>query len=407
MGILTVCVTVMQLGALLGKLGLDVLLVRLVAGLNTRLDAVTLSRHYLTSMAPMLLATAIVSGVVWWQAPLLATLLLGGPEHADYMRWSAIAILPVALQSMHAEALRGFKRIIAFALYKNWQMAVAAVVILLWTKSDSAPLGSYIVANFLLAAMAVAQWMKVVRPRWAPPRSSRETAVLLQQSLPMMIAGSVLLMRGWVDTILLGALRAPDDVGLYNVATRLALLPTIALMAVNSIAAPKFAELHASDPRDDLPRVVQGSTRLIFWASFPVTVIMLVLAGPAVAIFGDEFHDAALVLRILLIGQFVNCISGSVGWLLQMTGYERPFQHIMFVSVLVTVVLDVALIPRYGALGAAVGNAVGSVCANLWCVHYIWRTHGFLTLHVPGLTSRWTVPPGTESPATDGPTPLA
>jgi len=175
-------------------------------------------------------------------------------------------------------------------------------------------------------------------------------------------------------------------------------------MAVNSIAAPKFAELHASDPRDDLPRVVQGSTQLIFWASFPVTLIVLLLAGPAVAIFGSEFHDAALVLRILLIGQFINCISGSVGWLLQMTGYERPFQHIMLVSVLVTVVLDVALIPTYGAVGAAIGNAVGSICANLWCVYYIWRTQGILTLHVPGVTSRWMTRPSAESPATGGPT---
>ena len=52
------------------------------------------------------------------------------------------------------------------------------------------------------------------------------------------------------------------------------------------------------------------------------------------SLFGPEFRAGGPVLTILAAGQYVNVLTGSVGYLLMMTGNERLVRNNMAVAAL-------------------------------------------------------------------------
>jgi len=87
-------------------------------------------------------------------------------------------------------------------------------------------------------------------------------------------------------------------------------------------------------------------------------------------------------LRILAVGEFVNVISGSVGYLLQMTGKEKIFRNNVIISSMILVVLGPFVIPFWGVTGAALLTALAVATQNLLSVYQVKKELGFNTLDV-------------------------
>jgi len=193
----------------------------------------------------------------------------------------------------------------------------------------------------------------------------------------MLLSSSLALIMGLTDTIMLGMFRTEEEVGIYNIALKLSMITSITLMAINTIAAPKFAEFWGKKDLDGLAKVAQQSTKLIFWTSFPVLILFLFFPKPILGVFGEEFKTGALALIILTIGQFVNAAAGSVGYILNMTGKQKFVQNIIFIGALINIILNYLLIPIFGIIGAALASAVSMIFWNIMFsikVKYILKT---------------------------------
>ena len=195
----------------------------------------------------------------------------------------------------------------------------------------------------------------------------------------MMLSSSVLLLMAWSDTIMLGIFKTEVDVGVYNVALKLAMSTGIVLGAVNSIVAPKISETFNNDRIDEFRKLIKKSTRIIFFCTFPILIILLLFPKLLLSFFGAEFVIARTTLLILLIGQVVNAMSGSVGFILQMTGKEKVYQNILLIALLSNIGLNLYLIPRYGIEGAAIASAFSLLLWNFSSVYYIYRKYQVLT----------------------------
>ena len=98
------------------------------------------------------------------------------------------------------------------------------------------------------------------------------------------------------------------------------------------------------------------------------------------SLFGGEFKEASIALQIMAGGQLVNVLTGSVGFLLIMTGNGRSILRATLVMILVNVFLCALLIPDFGATGAALAAAISLVTANLLKVYYVRQKLGFFAL---------------------------
>ena len=75
---------------------------------------------------------------------------------------------------------------------------------------------------------------------------------------------------------MLGNMTTPEDVGIYHTAFKLSMFAAVALMSINSIASPKFAEMFAKNDMEGLKKVIHQSTKMIFWASAPLFIIFFI-----------------------------------------------------------------------------------------------------------------------------------
>src|SRR5207249_3264345 len=88
----------------------------------------------------------------------------------------------------------------------------------------------------------------------------------------------------------------------------------------NYMFSPFVADLHARGERDRLDRLYKALTRWTLAGTIPLVLLLLVVPGPVLLMFGGRFETATTQLRILLVGQAVNVAVGSVGFILIMVG---------------------------------------------------------------------------------------
>ncbi|WP_440903796.1 oligosaccharide flippase family protein [Catenovulum sp. SX2] len=184
----------------------------------------------------------------------------------------------------------------------------------------------------------------------------------------------------WCAPIIIGLILASEQVAYFSVAQRIALLTSFILMAVNLVVAPKFAKYRANGDDLSIKKTALFSVKLLILSACPVVLFMLLFPKLLMGLFGKEFEQGAVLLQILVLGQAVNVITGSVGVLLQMTGYEKDMRLVTMVSgfgVLASVPFFTKL---YGPIGAASSMAFFISLQNLLAVYFVKKRLGFNTL---------------------------
>ena len=111
--------------------------------------------------------------------------------------------------------------------------------------------------------------------------------------------------------------------------------------------------------------MARQSTKMIFFSSLPILIILLAVPEFILGLFGNEFKTGASALIFLTIAQFINAFTGSVGYILQMTGYQKYYQNVIFLGTIINIVLNYILIPIWGIAGAAIASATSMFFWNL------------------------------------------
>jgi O-antigen/teichoic acid export membrane protein len=195
-----------------------------------------------------------------------------------------------------------------------------------------------------------------------PQQHAREW---FDMALPMvMMAGMTMIMRQ-TAIIIVGAQLPSEDTALFAAATRLVNLVSFGLVAVNTISAPVFAELHAKGDRRELQRILRVSAWAIAGLGVPVTIVVIVFGSFLLRMFGAGFTDAYPVLVILIGGQVVNILCGSVGYLLTMSGHQLPAPTVVSLVAALNLVLCWVLVGQFGIVGGAAATAISNVVWNL------------------------------------------
>ena len=392
MGIYALSLTVASIFSLFGKLGFDTATLRFVAEYNARGEkekvAIVLNRI----MKIVLPASIFLSVLMFLYSPFIAEYIFHKEHLVPYFRIISIALFPMILTSISSSSLQGLKKIKIYAFVGNMSNQLFGIIALLvmlnfFTRDASAVLIAYGIASILTALVAILFLNRYIRiQEILSPKKTDEVfklSKLLSVSFPMFLSSSMFLVMSWTDTIMLGIFRTEADVGVYNVAMRLSGITSIMLTSINSIAAPKFAEFYGTGNMDGLKETVRYSTRMIFWTSFPILLILFIFPSSILGIFGQEFRAGIYALMFLTLGQFINSVSGSVGYILQMTGKQYIFRNIIFTAAFINIIFNYFLIPVYGINGAAFASMVSMAFWNLCSMLYIKRSLDITTFYVP------------------------
>ena len=372
--------TLITLLAGIARMGLDNSLVRFISSEHSQNNLSGVYGVYRKSMLWAVGLSLLVMCLLIMLNQPLTSHIFNLPGFGSVLWIMAFALPLVALYTLHAQALQGLKRIAKAMLTLNVTVPVLVLLGLLLLPVDTADGTAWVYVGACAIALLLSWlWWRNSAPE-PPARASFETSQLLSSCLPLW--GVMLFSQAimWSSQVMLGVWATATDVALFASAQRTAMLTSFVLVAVNSIAAPKFAAMHRQGDMIGLRRTALMSVRLMLLAAVPLVLFMLLFPEWLMGLFGEEFKSAATVLMILTLGQFVNIATGSVGFLLSMTGHERQLRLNVFIGALLGVGLGVALIPVYGILGAAIATAVGVASQNLLGVYQVNKLLGFNTL---------------------------
>lgn len=327
-------------------------------------------------------AAVVVSSLV----AALAMVLLAGRFSRELpfgaLIWGAAAVLPFALLSVASALIRTTRRIFASQFYD--QLLRPGLLILLL--GGAAILGSSLDAPDTLALTAIAATLSLVAllihlrhvlaPALRAAADFSEWRAWFSLSLPLLVMGAMQELLNQLEIILLGSLAGPREAGLFSAAWRLASLAPFALVALSVASGPLVASAHHRRAWTELHAITRLSARLGLGFAALASVLLLVLGRPLLAIFGPEFPQAWPALAILLAGALVNAFTGIVGYLLTLTGRQAQALVIFGATVVVSLGLNLVLIPRFGIIGAAVASASAMCASNLAMLIYVRWTLG-------------------------------
>jgi O-antigen/teichoic acid export membrane protein len=381
---------IVEILSIISRLGIDTALVRFISRYVHKGASSLINQLFFKSIALVTLSAVVFTLLLLFFSDYIANFMNLDEE---YLLIVSFSFIPLVLFHMNTQAIRGLKQMMSFSFLNNVAITlftfILMVVLVAFSTSEKLPIYAYVMSVFVMTISSYFLWFfhraKIVDSKQNNSESELSTKALFKVSIPLLLGQSMMLIMGKVDLFMLANMTSSDKVGIYNIALKLSMLAYMGLMAVNSIAAPKFSEIHSSGDIDALKKIVQQSTKTIFWVTFPVILLFLIFPDTILGVFGDEFKLAAMALIILSISKMFSAISGSVGTFLQMVGKQNVFQNILIFTAIINIVLNYTLIPMYGIDGAAFASAISGVIWNVLMIIYIKKNFGFYSIYFPGI----------------------
>jgi len=185
-------------------------------------------------------------------------------------------------------------------------------------------------------------------------------------SIPFFISSFVFMARTQLVIVLLEYFRSTLDVAAYRAVQPVADLNTTVIQSFGLLFMPTMARMHARKDQEGIDNLYWQSAVWITVISFPIFLLTFSLAQPlTVLLFGERYAQSGSIMAVLALGYYFNAALGFNADTLRIHGKLRYTVLIDVVSLLIGLGLNLLLIPRYGAIGAAIGSCGTLVLYNI------------------------------------------
>ena len=189
---------------------------------------------------------------------------------------------------------------------------------------------------------------------------------VLTFTIPLLTSDLVYTVMNTIDTMLLGHFHDTVGVAAFRAVQPAAKLNQLVLSSFALLFTPLAARLFARNEREGINNLYWQTAIWIAVISFPIFAVSFSLAQPlTVMLYGQRYADSAAILALLSFGYYFNAALGQNGLTLKVFGRLRYVVVVNVLAVVINLVVNLLLIPRYGALGAAIGTSSTLVAHNI------------------------------------------
>jgi O-antigen/teichoic acid export membrane protein len=378
----TVCSAI----GMLCTLGLTNAFIRFIGGYHSEANWGVIKGICNKGLKAVLITSIAVALIIFVCSPFISNNIFDKPQFEQVLTVMAFAIPCFAIYQLMAFAFQGLHKPVVSIFLQNISnqviviiaVLIASVYIIDLTASLVAIIST--IAAFITVFIASIKWFSNKKLTVVADYSqTRELVASAKPLFFMMLMGMLVQNSG---QIISGVYLTTSDVAYFSVAQRISMLTSFVLIAINLVAAPRFAASAKQDKPEELRATSLLCSRLMVALATPILIFMLVFPEFLLGFFGAEYKQASLILQILVIGQFINVVTGSVGFLLSMTGNEKDMRNVVFFSGPLALGLGLFLTPLYGATGSAIATAIALASQNLIAVYMVNKRLGFNTLNL-------------------------
>ena len=382
-------IVVLRLFTLFSKLGADTFSIRFIASFAKQGKWKSIQIFRVKIIRLLSITSIVLSLLMYYLSQEIANLIQANVNH---IKLNAFFVLPMTFFMLHYQSLRGLKKIVQFSFFYRMSQATFSIIsifiIIQFILDGNVPVYAYLsslsIVSFLAFLSFHQNYNRLKKINDDEKIEDLKYSDILKISIPLMFAQSVQFIMASTDKLMLGSMRSPEEVGIYFTAFKLSMFASVALMAVNSIAAPIFAELYGKKDFIGLKKVAHQSSKIIFLTTLPIVLVFFLFPNFLLGLFGAEFAEGGIKAFVFLsFGKLISSLSGSVGNFLQMTGKQVIFMIVLSFGAIVNILLNFFLIPEYGINGAALASMISLSMWNLIMVYFVKREFGFYTFYIP------------------------
>ncbi|MEZ4879712.1 MAG: polysaccharide biosynthesis C-terminal domain-containing protein [Chitinophagales bacterium] len=388
-GKLTLVITVMAILTIIGNFGIKDALQKLIPESNVKHNQATTTKYYLLGLKNIFLIWFVVGSIFWFLAPVLCK-AWNAPELLSFFRISILFVLPTILGDYNYFSLRAALKIntanISILIPSVIRIVILIVVTIYFFNIDN-PIylhwATLSILPFLFSIYPIYKNFfksdRIVEHTYIP-----KSAEIYRLAIPMLLTYSAFMINNYADVFMLKFYNVSTAaVGVYKTANNISMLTATLLVALNTTVQPKITQLYYQSELDEVRKVSQKSTKLIFWLSLPITLLLIFIAKPIMSIYGKEFMIGAFSLAVLSIGQLFNTACGPVAQLLNGIGFHKQFTIISIIGAIINIVINLILIPLYGINGAAIASTISIFSWNIIGSFFIKKKLGFYIAFIP------------------------
>jgi len=189
---------------------------------------------------------------------------------------------------------------------------------------------------------------------------------LLSFVAPMMTSDLLLVLNDSVLALLVGYFCGLREAAFFRMVVPLATLNHIVGNMTGILYMPAAARMFANGNREGLGHLYWRTATWVAVFTFPIFVATFAFARPlTIVLYGVRYADAAPILAVLSAGCYFQAMWGFNGVTLKALNKARHVVACNLLTAAATVIFALILIPRYGALGAAITDAVAAVILSL------------------------------------------
>jgi len=292
---------------------------------------------------------------------------------------ASLLIIPIiSLAAIRTALLRGFNKPIWGQLPDDivrpycW-LALLVVVYNYSFISPQVVMGMHVIAAFI--ALVVGQKFLINEMPVAVKKAGveYENHTWLKGMLPFTVIAGIQMINSQLDVLMIGLMLNHSDVGVYQVAAQIVTLISFPLIIVNYVVAQKFAVQFSLKESAKVQKIIYDTAKIVVIISVPMAILFIMFGEVFIRlVFGAVYSTSYTPLVILVCGQLVNALMGSVAILLNMAGHETYVAKGFGMSVLLNIILNLFLVPEWGIAGAATATAITIIVWNLYMARALW-----------------------------------
>lgn len=370
-GLYSLSFSVISFVASIFTFGLDDAMVRYIAIYHSRQrgDLVRSLTIFCTALAGI---TGLLGGLtVIYFAPFLADRLTHHPEITPLLQLMAPIIPLTSMQLIWMGGLQGFKdfkkRVLAQRIIIPSFGVLLLIITFLFFPNNLTAVTIVTLINTALSTLSCFYFLFGRVSRMKAGSGNYDVREWLSFSTPNFLTNVVDIILDAIDTLLLGYFGIGKvGIGQYSAAIKISGFIAMPLTSLNAMFSPTIAELHSKNERAKLEAMFKVVTQWAITFSLPIFCVSALFSVSLLQILsGKDFIGAWPLLVAFGLGAMANAGTGSVGFMLLMTGHQKLSFINSLVAVVINVVLGILLTPRYGAMGTAISTGLATATVNI------------------------------------------
>jgi O-antigen/teichoic acid export membrane protein len=316
--------------------------------------------------------------------------------NANYVVFGTVVLVSTIAKAMYLFDVSVAKGHAQFSVeaYSNMSISAINMVAVAVLYFLNASLTAYLI---LFAATSAAYGLitwRMLRARKIRPSSvplDAELAPRLRKHLVWTVVLTVAAALGnkASETYLLSIFASPADLGFFAIAASLTRGGVELLSAgLNTVLMPLMGHAYGAGGKERVNAILSDSVRFFGFAGLLLCGVGVMWADVAVTLmYGAQYQPATLVFQVMVLVAGITLSQGAFGALLSTTDHQRVRAYVAALSVALSAIAAVLLVPHYGLMGAVVAHAVSSAVifilvgvgiVRVFAVSLPWRELGRL-----------------------------